>query len=167
MIQTDGPNRERLSDWADRMSWGDLLTLLVADEAMGSDSVQRKLPDFVRLDREDTSTEYGGVIVTRADGTFDAVLYPPRPAERLGDNQFVASVDMLEQQPTCLAHFHLHVQPRTGSPSAGPSRGDLVQVARSGRTGIVLTSVTSSVLDVDLYQPDAAVIDLGEVRIAK
>lgn len=164
-IHTEGPNRERPRDWRDRLGRFDLLALLAVDDLMASPRVRASLPEYIRLDRQDETSEYGGVLVLGASGAGELVLYPPRPEERVGDAQFVASTDMLRQWPHALAHFHFHAQPGTTSAKAGPSRGDLSQAARSGRTSIVMTTVTESLVNVDVYQPDGAVIDLGDVRL--
>lgn len=162
-IQDSGRNRERASDWEDRLSWADLVAILVVDEALAREAVQSKLFQFARLDRDDTSTEYGGAIVSEGDG-FAARLYPPRPSERLGDEQFVASEDLFEQAATALAIFHFHVQKDRRNEVSGPSRGDLVFAARSGRTSIVISSIDKGIFNADVYQPDGAVIDLGELH---
>ncbi len=92
-----------------------------------------------------------------------AILYPPRPGSRRGDHEFVASTDMILQSDDALAHYHFHVQEPRNSEYAGPSANDLAYSARYGRSCLVLTSVASGVMDVDFYQPDGAVIDLGEI----
>jgi hypothetical protein len=46
---------------------------------------------------------------------------------------------------------------------AGPSDGDILYAADSGRTCLVFTSVASDTLNVDLYTPNGAVIDLGMI----
>ncbi|MCC6284556.1 MAG: hypothetical protein IT439_04525 [Phycisphaerales bacterium] len=164
-IHTDGPNRERPRDWSDRLGRFDLLAALAIDDLLASPRVRAALPEYIRLDRQDETCEYGGVLVLGASGAGELVLYPPRPEERVGDAQFVASTDMLRQWPHALAHFHFHAQPGTTTSKAGPSRGDLGQAARSGRSSLVMTTITEAVVNVDLYQPDGAVIDLGDVRL--
>ena len=53
----------------------------------------------VEIDREDYTTEYGGVIESGLDSNgaagFRAVLFRPRARDRKGDNQFVASEDLI------------------------------------------------------------------------
>jgi hypothetical protein len=40
---------------------------------------------------------------------------------------------------------------------------DLAYAARQGRSCLVLTSVSSRAINVDYYQPDGVVIDLGTI----
>lgn len=93
-----------------------------------------------------------------------AVLYAPRPGQRMGDERFVASDDMLAASDCAIAHYHFHAQRVRNKEYAGPSGGDLQYAARYGRSCLVLTSVGEGVLGVDYYQPNGVVIDLGEIR---
>lgn len=161
-IHADGPNRERLSDWRDRLLWGDLLAILIADEALKDPGVRRELYRQAEADRADTTTEYGGTLDSSGDG-FRAQLYMPRPSERLGDRAFVASEEMLSNSARSLVHYHMHVQQPSQAAYAGPGREDLVYAARSGRTCMVFTSVDRGRLNADIYFPHGAVVDLGLV----
>ncbi len=161
-IHTDGPNRERLSDWRDRLLWGDLLAILIADEALKDPGVRRELYRQAEADRADTTTEYGGTLDAAGDG-FRAQLFVPRPSERLGDRAFVASEEMLANSARSLIHYHMHVQQPSQAAYAGPGREDLVYAARSGRTCMVFTSVDRGRLNADIYFPHGAVVDLGLV----
>ncbi len=157
------PRSERLREWAPQMSWGDVLAVLVVDDALRADGFREALFQQVALDRQDTSTEYGGIIETTDTGAHRPVLFRPRARDRLGDDRFVASGDMIRFSDRALAHYHLQVQkPRLGR-LAGPSDGDLLYAADSGRTCLVFTSVASDTLNVDLYTPNGAVIDLGMI----
>lgn len=156
---------EKLRDWRDRMSWGDALTVLVVDEAMAAGTLRAMVFEQGELDRADTSTEYGGVIET-VEGTegLRAVLFRPRARDRMDDEVFIASGDMVRFSDRALAHYHLQVSSKRLSREAGPSEGDLIYAASSGRTCLVFTSIGSHTLNVDLYTPDAEVIDLGSVE---
>ncbi|MFK7760349.1 MAG: hypothetical protein AB8C13_10440 [Phycisphaerales bacterium] len=159
------PRRERLSDWETSLTWADLLTILVVDEAMRSESVIERIFIQRELDKKDTKTEYGGIINT--DPSTDlhrAVLFRPRARDRVSDERFVASDDMMRFSDRALAHYHLHANERNNEKYAGPSQADLINARTSGRTSIVLTSLKADELNVDLYQPDGAVIDLGTIR---
>lgn len=166
--------RESLPEQASKLEWGDLITILAVDEALRQPEVVRTLLAQADLDREDKSAEYGGVLETWADAAgasrsagaaaFRVVLYPPRPGQRRGDREFVASTDMVGQSDRSLAHYHFHAQQARNGSYAGPSNADLQYAARLGRTCLVFTSVSSDVLDADLYQPDGVIIDLGAIR---
>lgn len=159
-------SKERLEDWQDRLSWGDLLAVLVVDEAVRLPALRASFAAYAVADRQDKKTEYGGLIEEGAarDG-YRAVLYPPRTRDRLGDDTFVASDDMLRNGGTSLAQFHFHAASTRGSTFAGPSPGDMLYAKRSGRTGVVLTSLDGDSMNVDVYQPDGAIIDLGVIDV--
>lgn len=163
------PSPEGLKDWQDKLSWGDVLTILVADEGLKQKDLLTSIFAQVEMDRADETSEYGGLFRTGLESdhstgpAFSALLFPPRPGARKGDNEFIASSDMLAQGDHALAHYHFHVQETRNGQFAGPSSNDLLYAARYGRMCMVFTSVTSRALDVDLYTPDGAVLDLGEV----
>ncbi len=165
---TQAPYSELLKDTAGRLRWADLLTMLVIDEALRSGGVATALGRQAELDRKDTTTEYGGIVIARGrdgEARFEAVLYPPRPGQRRGDQHFVASDDMIGSSDLALAHYHFHTQTWANSDYAGPSPEDLEYTAKSGRNCVVLTGVSEGVVDVDYYQPDGVVVDLGELKV--
>ncbi|MFK7883940.1 MAG: hypothetical protein AB8F26_07145 [Phycisphaerales bacterium] len=158
------PRSERLRDRADDMSWGDVLTVLVADEALKDAAVLANIWEQVDLDRDDDTTEYGGIVESDEDGVFRAVLFRPRARDRLGDDVFVASGDMIRFSDRALTHYHVQVSEKRLSQFAGPSSGDLAYAAVSGRTCFVFTSIGADVLNVDVYSSDGLIIDLGYIE---
>lgn len=166
-----GPTRitERFGDAQAQMVWADLLTLLVVDDALRSPGLAEELATQVRLDHQDQTTEYGGVfeLESASSDRFLLSLYPPRSRTRLGDRMFVASEDMIEASDRALAHYHLQVQRMDNRSYAGPSGGDLSYAAGSGRTCVVFTTIDDQTVNVDYYQPDGVVVDLGVIRIAQ
>lgn len=156
---------ERLGDWAHMLSWGDLITVLVVDEALGNPFVVEQIFTQRTLDKKDTSTEYGGVLETGSDTGFRAVLYRPRSRDRVNDERFVASDDMFRFSDRSLAHYHMHANKRNNGQYAGPSREDLINAEQSGRTNLVFTSLGTDQLNVDLYLGGGVVIDLGQMVI--
>ncbi len=161
---------ESLTEQADRLDWGDLVTILVLDDAVHEPAAVSALFAQADMDRADHSAEYGGLVEAWALGPVDGappfrvVLYPPRPSQRRGDREFVASADMIDQGDRSLAHYHFHVQESRNAAFAGPSTPDLAYAARLGRTCLVFTSIGPDTLDADLYQPDGVIIDLGELH---
>lgn len=175
----DGGGRipDRLKDFSETIKWGDLLTILVVDEALATPGMMDTLATQAALDQSDETTEYGGIIafsdqlktrragVGGASGGPVAVLFPPRPRERQGDMKFVASADMIAASDRALLHYHFHVQRHRNVEYSGPSTGDLMYAARSGRSCLVITSISEGLFNLDYYQPDGKVIDLGSVRV--
>ena len=166
-IHPEGPNREGVDDWIERMVWGDWLAALVIDDAVFSSEVIRELAIQIPRDTEDTSTEHGGSIETNPDGSFRLEIYLPRPSERRGDYSFIVSDEMLEVSDKSLAHFHFHAQRPAMIQQAGPSLADLGQAARSGRSSLVFTTVGSGRVNADYYTPNGAVIDLGTIDLRR
>ncbi|MFA6043986.1 MAG: hypothetical protein WC718_03290 [Phycisphaerales bacterium] len=155
--------KELLEENAARLTRGDLLTALVLDDLIRTPGVTATIFRQVGMDRKDTSTEYGGVLAVNAAGEPVVTLYPPRPGQRKGDTQFIASDDMIAQSDTAMAHYHFHVQEPSYAKYAGPSAGDLEYACRSGRSCLVFTSISETSLAVDYYQPDGVDLDLGTI----
>lgn len=156
----DPPIPESIRQWRDVLRWPDLLALLVADQAIRSPGVGAEIFRQMAMDRDDTTTEYGGIIATGDEG-FVAILYPPRPAQRVDDFSFTASTDMLRDSDHALLHYHFHAQTVANAAYAGPSREDVLYAAEHGRNCIVFTSIRSDRINADFYCPAGAVIDLG------
>jgi hypothetical protein len=71
---------------------------------------------------------------------------------------------MVNASDLALIHYHLHAQKDRNDEFAGPSPGDLLYSSRSGRTCVVFTTIgKGGRMNADCYQPDGAVIDLGEL----
>lgn len=158
--------KERLRDWEDSLTWADLLTIVVVDAAVRERGAVATLFQHAELDRDDRTTEYGGTLEPDPSSPerYRVLLFRPRQAQRQGDNAFVASDDMLRFSDRALVHHHFQVQRSHNEAFAGPSLADLAYCERSGRTCVVFTSIARDRLGVDIYQPDGAVIDLGEIE---
>lgn len=159
---------ETLDAAAPRLSRPDLLAILALDQAVRAPEVVQALFEQARLDRADRSTEYGGLILAGSarpgEGeTLGARLYPPRPAERQGDERFVASDEMLADADLALAHYHFHAQGGALDAACGPSSGDLGYARRFAVSCLVFTMLGDDRLGVDYYQPDGTVLDLGDL----
>ena len=158
------PDRETLDANERRFNWGDALLILIADEAIQPANVVAALMEQADADRKDTSTEYGGVLDATDDGGFVALLFPPRPAQRLGDNRFVASPELLDRGHTALFHYHFHARRADEREYAGPGPGDFEYAQRFGRSGLVFTSINMNTLNADYFQPNGGRLDLGELH---
>ncbi|MBC7835327.1 MAG: hypothetical protein H7Y88_09540 [Phycisphaerales bacterium] len=160
---------ETLHAWGQDLVWGDLCVMLVLDDAVRQPAVLAELHRQVAQDRQDTSTEHGGVLrAAKSSGSagdrFEAVGFSPRPVQRLGDTRFVAPEEMIRASDTALAHYHFHAQRAQNVDYAGPGPGDIEFAARSGRGCVVFTSIDDRTLNVDYYIRGGAVIDLRDVR---
>ncbi|MCW5757432.1 MAG: hypothetical protein KIT54_09370 [Phycisphaeraceae bacterium] len=153
---------QTLEQAADLLSWGDVLSVLAVDVALHDPAVTSRLFEQVDMDRADETTEYGGLIFVDSQGRFVAQLYPPRPQHRKGDDQFVASSDMIEQSVRALAMYHFHAMRERNSRFAGPSAEDYANARTFGRLSIVLTSINKDELNADVYFDTPASVDLGQ-----
>jgi hypothetical protein len=154
---------ERFERNEDKLSWGDALLLLIADQAIADSAVRAELFEQAAADQRDNSTEYGGVLDASGKG-FKAISYPPRPGQRVGDNRFVASQDLLDASVDALFHYHFHASRTSMRDYAGPGEGDDAYARTLGRSCIVFTTLGKDSMNADYYQPDGVVIDLGEIR---
>lgn len=163
------PVPSRLRDWSKQLSWADVLTILVVDDAIHSASAESAIFTQVDADQRDDTTEYGGIITLRDDPASFArlVMFMPRGSERAGDRRFFAPQELINASELALAQYHFHVQTWRNSDFAGPSVEDLQFAFRFGRTCVVLSGVAEGRLNVDFYQPDGVVIDLGMLERGK
>ncbi|NRA58919.1 MAG: hypothetical protein HRU13_12465 [Phycisphaerales bacterium] len=150
-----------LDEASAELTWGDVLGMLAVDVALHDPEVMARVFEQVEMDREDDTTEYGGLLFVDGSGRFVAQLYPPRPQHRQGDDRFVASSDMLEQSVRALAMYHFHVMRERNSRFAGPSVEDYEQARAQGRLGVVITSINEDELNIDAYVDTPASVDLG------
>lgn len=175
--------KELLSDWEPTLAFGDVLAILVIDEAVREPGVVQQLAGQIDADRNDTTTEYGGVLWSRDQITPPAAVaggrresadasshfyvrgFQPRPTQRTNDRTFIAPEEMFSSSGRALAHYHFHVQTDNNTEFAGPGKGDMDYADTHGRSCLVLTSVRAGVVDIDYYQRGGATIDLGEVNL--
>ncbi len=166
-------NRNRPRDWESQLCWGDLLSILVLDEAIQSPGVIATLLKQAAADEADESTEWGGCLVDASHHSgrkpgFEAVIYQSRPAQRINDRTFVAANEMFtEPGALSLAHYHFHAQTVRNDAYAGPGKGDRDYADLHNRNCMVFTPVREGVLNADFFQRGGATIDLGEVAVPK
>jgi hypothetical protein len=160
---------ERLDAWRDKLVWGDVLAMLVVDEALKDPGVRAAFVKQIETDIRDTSTEHGGVLrAVASDGTrFEAEHFPPRPTQRVGDTRFVASDEMVKASGRALAQYHFHAQRWENRDYSGPGPGDMEYATEHGHNCLVLTPTRRGMINVDFYQRGGAVIDLGGIELPK
>ncbi|UCD73765.1 MAG: hypothetical protein JSV91_08185 [Phycisphaerales bacterium] len=159
---TIGSRKDRLYEWREEVTWGDLAAMLIAVRAIQVPQVVEHLFDYARRDREDETTEYGGVIRLDEKGRFEILEFPPRI--RRHDQQFNAPQEMLDAAYTALFHFHLHVQRLRNAEYAAPGFGDLNYADNVRANCLVFTSVNRTTMNVDYYRHGRVVVDLGEIH---
>jgi hypothetical protein len=170
---------ESLKDWREQLAWGDVLSILVIDDALREPAIAAELFAEAVKDRADESTEYGGLLWAAENecakvessrtehGSFRAKLFEPRPTQRANDRTFIASDEMFNADTRALAHYHFHAQVAANSEYASPGRGDLEYAVLHGRSCLVLTNVRQGVMNADYYIRGDVIIDLGEVNAGR
>jgi len=156
---------QRLRAWEDQLVWADLLTIRLMRDWMESRRIVRTWFEQAERDRRDDGTEYGGLI--RRDDAGRPYVEPYEPMFRRHDRVYYPPEELVTDAYTALAHYHFHAQRYRNRKYAGPGRGDLDRIAGTQRFhALVLTFIDRDRLNVDCYQPNGAVIDLGTVRRA-
>lgn len=160
---------ESFNDQQKKLVWGDLLLILVVDDALQGVGSAEALWQQARRDMADQSTELGGIVQAQGGeqsgqaGEWEFKLFPPRGSQRTGDKRFIASDEMIKGSTFAIAHYHFHAQEVRNRKYAGPSPGDAEYAARFGRACLIFTPVKEGVLNADLLLPTGVCIDLGEI----
>jgi hypothetical protein len=155
-------NPETLSANASRLSRGDLLAIRLLLNGLRSPATQAEILRMVREDHADTTSEHGGVITVppiSAGGGIRFMVIPPMLTGR--DTEYITPDDALRRAATSIALFHIHAHEIENAAFAGPGVGDLRFARTQQMTCVVITSLSATSFDVDYYNPDGAVVDLG------
>ena len=152
---------QSLREWGDTLSWADLLTVRLAEHMTFDPVMIHQLLPQAQRDREDTSTEYGGII-DYAQGQPRATLYPP--IHRSHDLKYYAPASMVEAGYLAPFHYHFHAQEVRNTEYAGPGGGDIEYANTMAVNAIVFTSVGEGRLNADFYTEGRIVIDLGTIE---
>jgi hypothetical protein len=151
----------RLAAHRDQLTWGDLLAISMAIEAVETDQVRAHLFHFADRDLADETTEYGGVIDLDAAGRFNIREFPPRI--RVHDRRFEAPQQMFDAGYTGLFHFHNHAQKHRNGSHAGPGGGDMAYADNTRANCLVFTFVDENTMNLDFYRHDGVLVDLGVI----
>lgn len=152
---------QQLYEYKDKLTWGDLAAMLIAIRAVQVPQVVEHVVSYAMRDKEDTSTEFGGVIALDAKNRFEILEFPPMVRDH--DNQFISSQAMLDAAYTAIFHFHMHAQKLRNVEYAGPSFGDMNYADNTRANCLVFTFVSEGVMNVDYYRHDRLVVDLGVI----
>jgi len=153
---------QRLEDWSEELSWGDLLVIDAALDAMDRGAARATWFEQAERDRGDASTEYGGLVTWDEGGSLTARPYTAMLRDH--DRKFIPPAAMTTDGYAALAQYHFHAQRYANARYAGPGRGDLKRVADRQRVnGLVLTFVGEGRLNVDFYRHGRVSVDLGTI----
>jgi hypothetical protein len=156
----DADHPQEFSNWVDKLTWPDLLSINQIIQAIQSHMVTSNLFTWADEDKADKSTEYGGTI-RKDDGVYEARLYKPRI--RRHDRKFYPTPRMYDDLYTALAHYHFHAQEYHNENYAGPGIGDLQFADRNQFSCLAFTFIDENNMNVDYYLEGDIVIDLGTI----
>lgn len=157
----EGAFPARIEEFRNRLTWGDLAAIHLALQALAVPQVVGHLFDYAERDRKDTGAEFGGIVRLDAQGRFEVVEFPPR--NRISDERFDSSQEMMDAGYTSLFHFHNHSMRYDNGRYAGPHMGDFTY-AQSTRTNcLVFTFIDQKTLNADYYRHGQVVVDLGSI----
>lgn len=164
----DGQDKEypqRLHNWSDKLTWGDLVVLDQITAALRDPAVIAALFEQGDVNIKDDSTEYGGMLnATRDAGTLRPTATGFPPGKREHRLKYISSPALFESLYTGLAHYHFHAQEYRNSAYAGPGRGDMEFAQRNNFNCVVFTFTDKTKLNADYYCRNGIVIDLGTLR---
>ncbi|MBI1372760.1 MAG: hypothetical protein GC159_08370 [Phycisphaera sp.] len=161
----DGPMQDHpqvLHTWAAQLAWGDLAATHVAIALMRDRHAAASLFEQADADLIDKTTEYGGLIRLDDKGTPYPQIY--KPMMRRHDLIFYPTDQMMLDAYAALMHYHFHAQEQENRQYAGPGLGDMKNIRRQRLNGLVFTFIDHDTLNVDYYQPEEVVIDMGVIR---
>jgi len=161
----DGHNDDhpqRLAQWADELTWADLLVMHRLTRLMADRRVVAAWFAQADEDHDDASTEYGGLLEWDAAGELRPVRY--KPMLRRHDRAYYAPKSLTLNGYAAFGHYHFHAQRHNNARYAGPGRGDLDRIADAHRySAVVLTFIDENALNVDYYRRGDVVVDLGTI----
>jgi hypothetical protein len=154
-------HQETLYSQRGKLRWGDLAAMTLAMDVLEDRAIRRRLFELADRDLEDRSTEYGGLLSVKRDGSAELVECIPKV--KGSDVRFEAPQVMFDQGYTGLFHFHLHAQSYDNERYAGPHIGDFTYADSTRANCLVFTFLKRRELNVDYYRHGPVVVDLGTV----
>ncbi|MFM7052480.1 MAG: hypothetical protein ACKOYN_10160, partial [Planctomycetota bacterium] len=153
---------ESFYDQRAKLVWADRAGVLVALTVLRDPALIAHLYETADRDREDRTTEYGGVIALDAAGRPEFLEFAPRA--KAGDQRYESPQALFDALYTGLFHVHFHAQTYENDRYAGPHLGDFAFADSTRCNGLVLTFLSPDELGVDFYRHDRMVVDLGAER---
>jgi len=150
---------ETIYDQREKVVWADVAAMSLALDLLAEEALLRHIFELADRDREDRSTEYGGVIALDAALRGDLLEFAPRT--KASDIRYESPQALFDALYTGLFHFHMHAQKYDNEKYAGPHLGDFAFADSSRCNGVVFTFLSADLLDVDFYRHDRFVVDLG------
>ena len=144
----------------DQLVWADVATVKILFDAVHGPRVVADVFNQADRDFKDTDTELGGVLDIDDNGWY---VRPYDPLFKRNDRAYYAAPDLVLRLYERGVHYHLHAQLRQNLDYAGPGSGDMKFARRMGLSCVVFTTVDDNLINVDYYQPNGAIVDLGHI----
>ncbi len=152
---------ENLYQSRDSLVWGDLAAMLIALEVLDEEKLLRAVFELADRDREERSTEFGGVLALGKHKHGELMEFAPRV--KSGDTRFESSQALFDALYEGLFHVHFHAQSYNNDKYAGPHMGDFQFALASRANCLVFAFLSPDELGVDFYRHGPLVIDLGAI----
>ena len=152
---------ETLYEQRDRLNWADLAGMVLALDLLSEEALLRHVFETADRDREDRTTEYGGVIALDSSARGELLEFAPRA--KSSDLRYESPQALFDALYTGLFHCHNHTQKYDNADFSGPHLGDFAFSDSARCNGLVFTFLSADLLDVDFYRHGQVVVDLGAV----
>lgn len=152
---------ETLYQQRGKLVWADLAAMLLALDLLNERAMLAHVFEQADRDREDRTTEYGGVIAVDAKHRGELLEFLPRA--KASDVRYESPQALFDALYTAPFHYHNHTQKYDNADYAGPHLGDFTFADSARCNGIVFTFLTADLIDVDFYRHGRVVVDLGAV----
>jgi hypothetical protein len=155
---------ETLYQVRDRLVWSDLAAMALALDVLSEQALRTHLFEVADRDREDRTTEYGGVVALAAGSASTAEFLEFEPRAKASDIRYESPQALFDALYTGLYHVHFHAQNYENEKYAGPHMGDFAFGDSARCNGLVFTFLSADLLGVDFYRHGRVVVDLGAIE---
>ena len=155
---------ETLYQVRDRLVWSDLAAMALALDVLSEQALRTHLFEVADRDREDRTTEYGGVVALAAGSGSTAEFLEFEPRAKASDIRYESPQALFDALYTGLYHVHFHAQNYENEKYAGPHMGDFAFGDSARCNGLVFTFLSADLLGVDFYRHGRVVVDLGAIE---
>jgi hypothetical protein len=155
---------ETLFQVRDRLVWSDLAAMALALDVLSEQALRTHLFEVADRDREDRTTEYGGVVSLSSASGSPAEFLEFEPRAKASDIRYESPQALFDALYTGLYHVHYHAQNYENDKYAGPHMGDFAFSDSARCNGLVFTFLSADLLGVDFYRHGRLVVDLGAVE---
>ncbi|MBN1765333.1 MAG: hypothetical protein JW860_08765 [Sedimentisphaerales bacterium] len=151
--------QEDFTGQSQQLSYTDLIKTELLLRTLTQPDTMQHIWNLLEQDTSDTGTEVGGLCFL---DNQRVIFKPFSPGRRQGQNQYVASEDMIHAAVMSLAQWHCHTDKWRNKELAGPGTDDMKYARWHNCPVVILTKVNDRIFNVDYLSPEGIVIDLGD-----